>query len=125
VSRPGAFRHAMNQALARRGDDQSVECCRRALLGASHKSAEVVTLAARGLGDAIALVLADGVPRTSTEIAKDPRVCRQRQVVDTELPSNPRFVRVPPPPTKSRRARTWTLSSGRLTDDGTGRDKLH
>ena len=60
------------------------------------------------LADAIAGVLLEGVPRTAPEIAKS--IHRRRSVVEDVLTSDARFVEVPPPPGRSRRARAWTLT---------------
>jgi hypothetical protein len=60
------------------------------------------------LAEAIMAVLADGLPRTGREVAKGVR--RRKVDVEALLARDRRFMRVPAPHDRSRRARTWTLA---------------
>jgi hypothetical protein len=103
------MREVLAPALAKRGGRDQIERLRQVLLDARESSR---------LGDEIELVLADGVPRTAPQIARDERVRRRRSFVDDALATDQRFVRVPPPPGRSRLAITWGL---RVRDGGRAR----
>lgn len=98
-----SMRAVLAPIFATRGDPEQIARLRRVFLG---DPAGVDALA-----DAIVAVLTDGVPRTATEIASDGGVRRRRLDVAALLDADARFVRVAPPPGRSRRAQTWTLAA--------------
>jgi hypothetical protein len=113
MSRPrnAPMRDALAPEFERRGDPAAIERLGRALLfGAERRLPEPTA-------ERIAGLLADGVPRTETEIAK--KVTRRRSTVAQVLRRDRRFLRVPTPLGRSTRARTWALAFQREGRVGT------
>jgi hypothetical protein len=107
---------ALASEFAKIGDPAQVERRRRILLEPA-----TIGLKEESLGDKIVSALDDGIPKTSREIAKSKFVRRRREVVEAVLAADPRFVRVPAPPRRSRRAEVWALASQGAGPVGTSR----
>jgi hypothetical protein len=112
------MRDAVEQEFARRRHPSALERLRQVLLGPMLRPPEST------FADKIAAALEDG-PLTAPEIGK--KVTRRREAVEEVLEADARFVRVPPPPGRSKRAVTFGLAPqavGRVgTNDSSGQSE--
>jgi hypothetical protein len=68
-------------------------------------------------GEAAVVLASDCVPMTSPELAR--RLGVRRDAVDRMLETDGRFMRLPAPPGRSPRAKTWGLATVAATEAGT------